>query len=89
MALTSGQNPVKGLVFMGLTLFHGLCDLWYHFFNNIVNSDLLNDEEPNSDHRHLTLTLKFDIHTNHMQDKCESQRNLLFHKSKMDLFLKD
>jgi hypothetical protein len=30
--------------------------------NQIVNFDLLNDHEPNSDHRPLTLTLNFSMH---------------------------
>ena len=46
-------------------------------YNQIVNFDLLDDHEPDFDHRPLTLTLNSD-----------NQRHLLFDKYKVKLFLK-
>jgi hypothetical protein len=56
--------------------------------NQIVTFDLLNDHQPNSDHRPLTPTLNFSMHRNAIEENSNNQRNLLFEKSKVDLFLK-
>jgi hypothetical protein len=58
-------------------------------YNQIVNFDLLNDHEPNSDHRPLTLTLNFSMHKIPIEENFDNQRHLLFDKSKVDIFLKD
>jgi hypothetical protein len=57
--------------------------------NQIVTFDLLNDHEPDSDHRPLTLTLNFVMHRSAIEKNSNNQRYLLFDKSKVDLFLKD
>jgi len=57
--------------------------------NQIVNFDLLNDHEFDYDQIPSYLTLNFGTHTSHMQENYDSQRNLLFDKSKKNLFLKD
>jgi hypothetical protein len=54
-------------------------------YNQIVNFDLLNDHEPNFDHRPLTLTLNFDMHKNPIEENFDNQRHLLFDKNKVDL----
>lgn len=53
--------------------------------NCLVNFDLLNDHEPNSDHIPLSLTLNLDMHTRHIQKNGENQRHIHFDKSKEDL----
>ena len=65
---------------------YAISDTWV--LNCIVNFDLLDDPEHDSDHKPLFFTLNIDMHTNHMQNKGESQTNTHFDKSKMDLFLK-
>ena len=51
--------------------------------------DLLNDHEPDSDHKPLTLTLNFSMHSNAIEEISDNQRNLRFDKSKVDILLKD
>ena len=60
-----------------------------HFSNQITTFDLLNDHEPDSDHKPLTLTLKFSMHRSTIKENSDNQRNLCFDKSKVDIFLKD
>jgi hypothetical protein len=57
--------------------------------NQIVTFDLLNDHEPHSNHRNLTLTLNFSMHKSSIEEIYNNQRQLLFDKSKVDLFLND
>jgi hypothetical protein len=57
--------------------------------NQIETFDLLNDHEPNSDHKPLTLTLNFYMHMSAIEENFDNQRNLCFDKSKVDIFLKD
>ena len=57
--------------------------------NQIATSDLLNDHEPESYHKPLTLTLKFSMHRSAIEDNSDNQRNMRFDKSKVDIFLKD
>ena len=56
--------------------------------NHITTFDLLNDHEPEYDHKPLTLTVKFSMHRSTIKENFHNQRNLCFHKSKVDLFLK-
>jgi hypothetical protein len=57
--------------------------------NQITTFDLLNDHEPDSDHKPLNLTLNFSMHRSVIEDNSNNQRNLYFDKRKIDLFLKD
>jgi hypothetical protein len=57
--------------------------------NQITTFDPLNDHEPDSDHKPLTLTLNFAMHNSAIEDNFDNQRKLHFDKSKFDLFLKD
>jgi hypothetical protein len=57
--------------------------------NQIATFDLLNDHEPDSDHKPLTLTLNFAMHKSTIEENSDNQRQLRFDKSKVDLFLKD
>jgi hypothetical protein len=57
--------------------------------NQITTFDLLNDNEPHSDHKPLTLTLKFSMNRSTIEENFDNQRNFHFDKSKLDIFLKD
>ena len=57
--------------------------------NQITTFDLLNDHEPDSDHKPLTLTLKFSMHRNTIEENYNNKRQLFFDKSKVDIFLND
>jgi hypothetical protein len=50
-------------------------------FNQITTFDLLNDHEPESDHKPLTLTLKFSMHRSAIEDNSNNQKHLRFDKS--------
>jgi hypothetical protein len=49
-------------------------------FNQIVNFDHLNDHEPYSDHRPLTLTLHFAMHGSAIEENFDNQRKFLLTK---------
>jgi len=57
-------------------------------YNKIINFYILNDHDPDSDHRPLTVTLNFVMHRDYIQDNPYSQKNLIFDRNKNDLFLK-
>ena len=57
--------------------------------NQIATFDLLNNHELDSDHKPLTLNLKFSVHRSTIEYNYDHQRNLCFEKSKVDIFLKD
>jgi hypothetical protein len=57
-----------------------------HVYNQIVNFDILNDHEPDSNHRPLTLTLNFVMQKIPIEDNYDNQKNLIFEKNKFDLF---
>ena len=57
--------------------------------NQIITFGLLNDHEPDSDHKYLTLTINFSMHKSAIEENYDNQRNLFFEKSKFDIFLKD
>ena len=58
-------------------------------YNDIINFDILNDHEPDSDHRPLIVTLDFSIHRDPIEDDPHSQKNLNFARNKTDLFLNE
>ena len=58
-------------------------------YNEITNFDILNDHEPDSDHRPLLITLNFVMHRDPKEDNPYSQKNLIFDRNKKDLFLNE
>jgi hypothetical protein len=58
-------------------------------YNHIVSFDRLIDHESEFDQRPLTITLNFIMQEKPLEDNFGNQRNLLFCKNKVDLFLKD
>lgn len=66
---------------------YAICDT--HVINCMENFEHLNEHEPESDHRALSLTLNLVMHTYHMQNISESQRHTGFDRSKTYIFLKD
>jgi hypothetical protein len=79
-----------------MTCIHGLGSSVVYYvisdipiYNQIVKFDILDDHEPDYDHRLLTLTLKFSMQKSYVEEHSDNQRNLLFVKHKVDLLLKD
>jgi hypothetical protein len=60
-----------------------------HVSNQIVTFDLLNDHELDYDHIPLTLTLNVSTQKRDIEENSNNQRQFLFYKSKVDIFLKD
>ena len=58
-------------------------------YNEIINFDILNDHEPDSDHRPLIVTLNFFMHRDPIEDNPYSRENLIFDRNKNDLFLNE
>ena len=50
----------------------------------MVYFDIWDDRDLDLDHRHLTLTLNFDMHKNHVEDNYDNHKNLLFNKNQDD-----
>jgi hypothetical protein len=57
--------------------------------NQIVTLDILNYHDLDSDHRPLTLTLKFSMPMSTIEENSKNQTKLHFDKSKVDIFLND
>ena len=58
-------------------------------YNEIINFDILNDHEPDSDHRPLLITLNFVMHRDPIENNPYIQKNLIFDRNKNDLFLNE
>lgn len=56
-------------------------------YNKITNFDILNNHDPNFDHRPLLITLNFVIHKDPIEDNAYSEKKLIFGRNKKDLFL--
>ena len=54
----------------------------------IINFDILNDHEPDLDHRPLIVTLNFVMHRDPIKDNPYSQKNLTFDRNKKWSFSK-
>jgi hypothetical protein len=52
-------------------------------YNQIVNFNILNDHEHDSNHRPLTLTINFIMHKKPFEDNYDNQRNFIFYKIKV------
>ena len=58
-------------------------------YNEIINIDILNDHEPDFDHRPLLITLNFVMHRDPIEDNPYSQKKLIFDRNKKDRFLNE
>ena len=58
-------------------------------YNEIINFDILNNHEPDSDHRPLLITLNFVMHRVPTENNTYSQKSLIFDRNKNDLFLNE
>ena len=58
-------------------------------YNKIINFDILNVHEPDSDHRPLIITLNFVMHRDPIEDNPYIPKNLIFDRNKNDLFLNE
>ena len=52
-------------------------------YNEIINFDILDDHESDSDHRPLLITLNFVMHRDPIEDNPYSQKKLIFDRNKM------
>ena len=50
-------------------------------YNKIINFDILNDHDPDSDHSPIIVTLNFVIHRDPIEDIPYSQKNLIFDRN--------
>ena len=60
-----------------------------YLYNDIINLTIINDHEPDSDHKPLMVTLNCDIHSDPIEDNHYNQRNLIFDRNKKDLFINE
>ena len=58
-------------------------------YNEIMNFDILNDHEPDSDNRPLIVTLNFVMHRDTIEDNHHSQKNLIVDRNRNDIFLNE
>ena len=58
-------------------------------YNGIINFDILNDHEPDSDHRPLIVTLDFVMNRDPIEDNPHNQKNFIIDRNKIDLFLNE
>jgi len=58
-------------------------------YNEITNFDILNDHEPDSDHRPLLITLNFVMNRDPIEDNPYSQKKLIYDRNKKYLFLNE
>ena len=79
-----------------MTCIHGLGSSMVDFvisylplYNEIINFDILNDHEPDFDHRPLLITLNFVLHRVPTENNTYTQKNLIFDRNKNDLFLNE
>ena len=79
-----------------MTYIHGLgsCVVDYiisdlPLYKEIINFDILNDHEPDSDHRPLLITLNFFMHRLPIENNTYNQKNLIFDRNKNYLFLNE
>ena len=72
----------------------GLVETWLttlfsiSLYNKIINFDILNDHDLDSNHRPLIVTLNFLMHRDPIEDNSRSQKNLIFDRIKINLFSK-
>jgi len=58
-------------------------------YKKIINYDILNDHEPDTDHRPLLITLNFFMDRVPIENNTYSQKNLIFDRNKNELFLNE
>lgn len=58
-------------------------------YNEIIKFDILNNHEPDYDHRPLTITFNLAMHSDYTEENFDGQKHLIFDKNKVDLVLDD
>ena len=56
-------------------------------YNKLIYSNIFNDDDPDSDHRHLIITLNIDLHSDPKEKNYHCQKHLIFDKNKANIFL--
>jgi hypothetical protein len=57
-----------------------------HLYNQIVNFDVLNDLEPDFDHKPLNLTLNLVMHKIPIEENSDNKKHLIFDINKLIFF---
>ena len=55
-------------------------------YNKLIDLNIFNDHEPDSDHRPLIITLNIAMHSDPKQESYHCQKHLIFDKNKADIF---
>ena len=58
-------------------------------YNKLIDFNIFNDHELNSDHRTLIITLNIAMHNNPKEENYHFQKHLIFDKNKANIFLHD
>ena len=58
-------------------------------YDKMLNLDILNEHEPDSNHRPLIVTLNLEIHSDPINNNSHGHKHLIFDINKSDLFLND
>ena len=58
-------------------------------YKKLINFDILNEHELDSNHRPLIVTLNFFTHRDPIEDNSRGQKNLIFDRIKINLFLNE
>ena len=66
---------------------YGISDI--PLYNEIINFDILNDHDPDSNYKPLIVALNFVMNIDPIEDNPHSQKKLIFYRNKNDLFLNE
>ena len=58
-------------------------------YNKLIDLNIFNDHEPDSDHKPLSITLNIAMHSDPKEENYHCQKHLIFDKNKDDIFLHD
>ena len=56
-------------------------------YNKLIDFNIFNDHDPNSDHGPLIITLNISMYTDLQEENYHCQKHLIFDKNKADIFL--
>ena len=58
-------------------------------YNKLIDLNIFNDHEPNSDHRPLIITLNIAMHSDPNEENYHCQKHLIFNINKVNIFFHD
>ena len=56
-------------------------------YNKLIDFNIFNDHDPESDHRPLIITLNIAMHNDPKEENYHFQKHLIFDKNKTDIFI--